>query len=114
MIIRICQQIICVIVKLCYKILVYMMYYCYNLIKKKGDELMGEMGIHYQGIRTEEDFRKWATYYNDPKDVHVEFSDKFMYIYRKGVWRDQFNLMVFSKSKFTSICEELGIEIREF
>lgn len=73
-----------------------------------------KMGVHYQDIRTEADFHKWASYYNDPKDIHVEFSDRFMYTYRKGIWREQFNLMVFNKSKLLSICEELGIEIREF
>ena len=78
-------------------------------------KVIEQFGVHYQDIKTESDFRKWATKYNEPCNIHVELDGNlFMHLYRKGVWSTQLNLMLFDKDALLSICHELGIEQKPY
>ena len=74
-----------------------------------------KIDLGYQGIHTENDFHKWASRYCEPKDIYVEIEDNlFIHIYNNGYCKEHLSLLAFSKAKLLSICEELGIEKRDF
>ena len=68
----------------------------------------------YNDIRTVEDIRIWATEYNNPSDVHVEFNDHIVYLYRKGNYKSMLNLQAINENELMNLIDEVGIEVREF
>lgn len=68
----------------------------------------------YNAIRTVEDIRIWATEFNHPSNVHVEFNDHIVYLYRKGSYVSMLNLQVINKDELMDLINELNIQVKPF